>query len=130
VTALRVYLAAVGAVLLVQGPTSLLLHEALDVDISGLHGFLTTDDRHAVLHILWGVILLAGAGLLEDARLVTLGLVFGVFYAGLGVLGVVVDDPFGLRLGWGENVFHLLIGSLGLVFAVRARPARALARTG
>jgi hypothetical protein len=116
---LRAYLAVVGGALLLQGAASLVLHELLSVDLTSLHGFLTTDDRHAALHVVWGAILLGvAAGPARAQRLV--GLVFGVFYVALGVLGLVVHDPFGLRLGPGENVFHLLIGPLALGFALLA----------
>jgi Domain of unknown function (DUF4383) len=116
---LRAYLLVVGGALLVQGASSLVLHELLSVNLKPLHGFLTTDDRHAALHVVWGVILLAvTVRPPREQRLV--GLVFGVFYVALGVLGLLVHDPFGLQLGWGENVFHLVIGPLALGFVLLA----------
>lgn len=125
---LRGYLVVLGAVLLLQGSASLLLHEGLDVDLSDLHGLLTTDDRHAVLHVAWGAFLLPVAALASDHVLIALGFVFGVFYSALAILGIVVDDPFGLRLGLGENAFHAIIGPLGLVLAyARLRAVRGAA---
>jgi hypothetical protein len=120
VKALRIYLLAIGAVLLGQGSASLLLHEGLDADLSGWHGLLTTDDRHAALHVVWGALVLPVAALAGDATLVGLGYVFGVFYVALAILGVVVHDPFGLRLGYGENAFHWIIGPVALVLAFAA----------
>jgi hypothetical protein len=115
--ALRVYLIVIGAVLLLQGSASLLLHEALDVDLSGWHGLLTTDDRHAALHVAWGAVMLPVAAFAGEVTLVGLGFVFGAFYVALAILGVVMHDPFGLRLGFGENAFHWIIGPLALVLA-------------
>lgn len=126
---LRGYLAVLGAVLLLQGSTSLLLHEGVDVDLGGWHGLLTTDDRHAALHVAWGAFLLPAAALASDRALIALGFVFGVFYSALAILGIVVDDPFGLRLGPGENAFHAIIGPLGLVLAyTRLRAIRGTVR--
>jgi hypothetical protein len=122
---LRGYLLVIGAVLLVQGSVSLLLHEALDVDLKGWHGLLTTDDRHALLHVVWGLFIIPTAALASEASLVGLGVAFGAFYVALAVLGVVVDDPFGLQLGLGENAFHWIIGPLALVLAfAQARASR------
>jgi hypothetical protein len=116
---LRGYLGVLGAALLLQGSTSLLLHEALTVGLSWSHGFLTTDDRHAALHVAWGLGMLAALAVRSaDRSLIRLGLVFGAFYLALAILGIVVDHPFGLRLGVGENVFHAIIGPLALVLAL------------
>jgi hypothetical protein len=120
VSGLRAYLAVVGAALLVQGSLSLVLHQALAVDLSPLHGFLTTDDRHAALHVAWGLVLVAvAAGAAHERTVIVAGVVFGSFYTALGVLGLLVHDPLGLHLGWGENVFHLLVGPAALILALR-----------
>jgi hypothetical protein len=122
---LRGYLVVVGAVLLLQGSTSLLMHEVFDVDLSSWHGLLTTDDRHAALHVVWGALIVPAAAGVGETALLGLGFVFGTFYLALAVLGVVVHDPFGLRLGFGENAFHWIIGPLALVLALaRARELR------
>jgi hypothetical protein len=89
------------------------------VGLSWSHGFLTTDDRHAALHVAWGLGMLAALAVRSaDRSLIRLGLVFGAFYLALAILGIVVDHPFGLRLGVGENVFHAIIGPLALVLAL------------
>jgi hypothetical protein len=120
VNALRAYLAVVGAALLAQGTLSLFLHEALAVDLSALHGFLTTDDRHAALHVAWGLVLVAVvASGAHERTLIAVGVVFGSFYTALGVVGLLVHDPFELHLGWGENVFHLLVGPVALILSLR-----------
>ncbi len=56
-----------------------------------------------------------------------LGLVFGVFYTALGFAGIAVHDPFGMRLLFPENTFHLTVGPLMLLLtwlAWRERGAR------
>jgi hypothetical protein len=115
---LRIYLAAVGAALLGQGSLSLLLDEGLNVNLAPLHGLLTTDDRHAGLHVVWGLVLLAFAALaVHPPVLIGLGCAFGAFYTALGVIGLFDKAAFGLHLGWGENAFHLLVGPLALMLA-------------
>jgi hypothetical protein len=115
---LRIYLAAVGVALLGQGSASLLLDEAFHVNLAPLHGLLTTDDRHAGLHVVWGLVLLAFAVVAPRPQvLIVLGFVFGTFYTALGVVGLFDEAAFGLRLGWGENAFHLLVGPLALILA-------------
>ena len=127
---LRIYLAAVGAALLGQGSASLLLDKALNVNLAPLHGLLTTDDRHAGLHVVWGLVLLAFAALAVRAPvLIGLGFVFGVFYTALGVVGLFDNAAFGLHLGRGENAFHLLVGPLGLILAGLAALEEDRART-
>ena len=115
----RRYLAIVGAGLLLQGAASLVLLEGFDVDPMRFHGFVAMDDRHAALHIVWGLFLLAViARKVGERTLLGVGSFFGVFYLLLGLLGIVVRDPFGLRLGWGENGFHLIVGPLALVLVL------------
>ena len=53
-----------------------------------------------------------------ERALLGVGSFFGVFYLLLGLLGIVVHDPFGLRLGWGENGFHLIVGPVALVLVL------------
>ena len=118
---LRIYLTAVGVLLLGQGSLSLLLHEALGVDLSELHGLLTTDDAHAGLHIVWGVVLLAFTRRpVREHTVLGLGFLFGAFYVALGIFGLFDHEAFGMHLGWGQNAFHLLIGPLALILALPA----------
>jgi hypothetical protein len=127
---LRIYLAAVGVALLGQGSSSLLLDEALNVNLAPLHGLLTTDDRHAGLHVVWGLVLLAFAALAaRPPVLIVLGLVFGAFYTALGVVGLFDEAAFRLHLGWGENAFHLLVGPLALILSGLAAQEEERART-
>jgi hypothetical protein len=114
----RVYLLALGAGLLVEGGGLLLVQVlALPLPIG------TNDTRHNLLHVVWGIALLLVAVTCRgpaDRRVAWAAVIFGVFYMTLGVLGVVVDRPFGLLLGPGENAFHFTVGPLALVLGVWA----------
>jgi hypothetical protein len=118
------YLWIVMAGLLAQGSGSLLLRlaPALEkVTPLPLATLMNGNLPHAVLHIAWGA-----AGLLilaifrSSAAYLRLGWVFGVFYTLLGFLGIAVYNPFGLRLAWPENTFHLTVGPLMLLLAYLA----------
>jgi hypothetical protein len=63
------------------------------------------------------------------SRAVWAAVVFGVFYIVLGVLGLVVDRPFGLLLGPGENAFHFIVGPLALLLGLLAL-SRSAQRSG
>jgi hypothetical protein len=108
----HVYVLALGALLLLEG--SLLVV----VDRLGLPvGSLASDTRHNLLHIVWGIALLALAWKHQAALGAT---IFGVFYVALAIAGVVLMNPFGLRLGPGENAFHFAVGPLALILGVWA----------
>ncbi|HEY7200387.1 MAG TPA: DUF4383 domain-containing protein [Candidatus Dormibacteraeota bacterium] len=122
------YLWLVMAGLLLQGGGSLLLDLRPDVQAATPYLLATVmngNPPHAVLHIVWGAAGLAILALFRSAgaRLL-LGLVFGLFYTGLGFLGIAVHDPFGMRLMLPENVFHLTVGPLMLVLTYLARRGR------
>jgi hypothetical protein len=115
---LRVYLIAVGALLLVQGAAS------LAVEASGRDAHATTrllsDPRHAAIHVVWGAALLGVVALTRDARAMEIAaIVFGVFYVGLLVWGLVAHHPLGLMIDGKENAFHAVIGPLALVLGLR-----------
>jgi hypothetical protein len=120
------FLAVLGAALLAQGALSLLL-DATDLASNDVpQRFANADPAHAVIHVVWGVVIvvLVRRGL-PDAAAARLALVFGVFYTALGIAGVVVHHPLGLRLDRGENAFHLIVGpaalAVGLVSGARVR---------
>jgi hypothetical protein len=106
--------------LLAQGLGSLALRLAPELDARSpylVSGVLGIDLWHALIHIAWGA-----AGLLLLARLGRraagrLALVFGLFYSALGLLGVLVYHPLGLKLDLFENGFHLVAGPLALLAA-------------
>jgi hypothetical protein len=116
---LYIYLWLTMSLLFIQGSGSLLLR--LRSDIEAITPFLLAtimngNIPHAILHIVWGtiglIILITQRSYIVRFRL---GLTFGLFYTLLGILGIFVLNPFGLRLGWQENLFHLTVGPLMLI---------------
>jgi len=108
----RLYGLVVGIGLLLEGG-ALLLGEALRI--------APGDTRHNALHVVWGTIILVLLLTRRDPRTTILVVgTFGVFYTALAVVGVLVDRPFGLLLGPGENAFHFIVGPLALLLSVRA----------
>jgi hypothetical protein len=117
----RGYLFFFGSILLVQGMLSLGLLLVSDRFAKASDGVLGSEPRHPLIHIAWGVAMLIAVRLSPDARsLARFTLVFGVFYVGLGVTGMVLDNPLGMQLGRGENRFHLLVGPIALVLGALA----------
>jgi hypothetical protein len=114
----RLYILALGAGLLLEG-AGLVLVNALTLPLP----VGSNDTRHNMLHVVWGIGLLAIAAVPQvpgSTRVARAALVFGVFYVVLGALGVLLDRPFGLLLGPGENVFHFIVGPLALILGWRA----------
>ena len=118
------YIWFVMAGLLAQGAGSLILDLNPKLQAATpyvLATIMNGNPPHAWLHIVWGagglVFLFAFRTL--RARL-GLGFVFGIFYTLLGFLGMVVHNPFGMRLAWEENVFHLTVGPLMLLLSFLA----------
>jgi hypothetical protein len=112
----RVYVLTLGALLLLEGG-ALLLVDRLPLSL----GFTASDTRHNLLHVVWGAGLLAVVLTARDSdRVAWAAVIFGLFYVSLAVLGVVSDQPFGLLLGPGENIFHFTVGPLALVLGAWA----------
>lgn len=118
-TILTAYLWVVMAGLLLQGAGSLLMDSRPDIMAQTpwlIATVMNGNPPHAYLHIAWGI-----AGLLWLAVFRTagayrlLGLIFGLFYTALGFLGIAVHHPFGMRLEFPENTFHLTVGPLMLL---------------
>lgn len=131
---LHVYLWLIMGGLLLQGSGSLLLDLRPDVQAATpwlLATIMNGNPPHAWLHIVWGIGGLALLALVRTAvARLWLGLVFGVFYTGLGFVGIAVHDPMGMRLMAPENLFHLTVGPLMLVLtwlAWRGQPRLARA---
>lgn len=121
---LHVYLWLLMAGLLAQGSLSLLFDIRPDIQAATPWLITTIDNAnppHAWLHIVWGLGGLAFLVLFRTAAArLALGLVFGVFYTGLGFVGVAVHDPMGMRLMLPENAFHLTVGPLTLLLTALA----------
>jgi hypothetical protein len=123
----RLYVIVLGAGLLLEG-AALLVLDTLKIDV----GIATNDWRHNLLHIVWGIALLAVSAVSRgpDAiRVAWAALIFGTFYIALGVLGLTVDRPFGLLLGPGENAFHFTVGPLALLLGAWALRSSSFVRT-
>jgi hypothetical protein len=114
----RIYALVLGAGLLLDGGGLLLL------DWLGLSTRLGTADTGVnLLHLVWGIVLLGSwvsARGRDATRVIWAALVFGAFYVALGVLGLTIDQPFGLTLGLGENIFHFTVGPVALLFGAWA----------
>jgi hypothetical protein len=116
-----VYLGVGGALLLAQGVVSLLFLSAGAGAADATHGVLSRDALHAMIHVVWGAILLWALRRLRGRQLVVLGVTFGVFYSLLAVLGMLVQHPFGLHLAAGEHTFHIVVGVSSLLVSAQAR---------
>ncbi len=126
--ALRLYLWAVMAGLLLQGAGSLLMAFRPDVQ-AATPGLLATvmngNPPHAWLHVAWGAAGLPYLALFRSAGArIGLGAAFGAFYTALGFLGVGVHHPLAMRLELPENVFHLTVGPVMLLLTWLAAGAR------
>jgi hypothetical protein len=101
-----------GAGLLLEG-AALLFAAAINLPVP-----YALDNPHNALHFVWGLLILGVLAISRDSsRLVSLALLFGVFYVGLAFAGMVLVNPFGLLFGPGENLFHLIVGTGSLVAA-------------
>jgi hypothetical protein len=133
---LYIYLWLTMSLLFIQGSGSLLLQLRPDIEAATpwlLATLMNSNIPHAILHIIWGSIgLVILLFFRSRAVRMGLGLTFGVFYTLLGLLGIFVYHPFGMRLEFPENLFHLTVGPLMLVLVGLAwrSQRRALASTG
>src|SRR5512146_2201473 len=108
---LQIYLWLAMALLFVKGSGSLVLRMRPDIE-AALPWMVATlmngNTPHAILHIAWGS---AGLAYLVTRRTLRarlwLAFTFGSFYLVLGILALVVHNPFGMRLELPENLFHL-----------------------
>jgi hypothetical protein len=115
----QLYVLVLGVGLLLDGALLMLLN-ALGVQVPALN---TTDTRHNLLHVAWGVALLVvsfAARNGHEIRAAWAAVVFGAFYVALGVVGLTIDQPFGMQLGPGENAFHFVVGPLALALGAWA----------
>jgi hypothetical protein len=126
---LRRFLLLAGIALTGQGALSLVL-AAAGAALPPLAQALVADPVHATVHVVWGLVMLAGLGTRSAGarRLTALTLGFGVFYTALAFLGLFVHRPFGLHLGPGENLFHFVVGPAALIVGGRALRDRPVAR--
>jgi hypothetical protein len=99
----------------------LVLDSALQLLASGLGVPVrveAADWPQGLLHLATGVALLGVSWISRDGypiRVAWAAVIFGAFYVALGVLGLTIDQPFGVQLGLGENVFHIVVGAIALI---------------
>jgi hypothetical protein len=109
----QVYLWVLGFGLLLDG-VGLLLVDSLGQGVP-INSVGVPND---LLHLVSGIALLVVSLLARDGREIRAAwaaVIFGAFYVALGVLGLTVDQPFGLQLGPGETAFHFLMGLIALI---------------
>jgi len=86
-----------------------------------LAGILLAHIAHAILHITWGLI---GVVVLATSRSTRarlwLGLIFGIFYTLLAIVGTLDSHIFELHLAPSENAFHWIVGPLTLGLSLLA----------
>ena len=90
--------------------------------------FLAFDWTHNIVHIvLAGAAFVFGFANLPGNIVKTFAIVFGVVYAGLGIVGFItgvvdgLEETLSLHLEIGENIVHLLLGGWALVAGFGAR---------
>lgn len=113
----RLYTAFSGIFLLLQGTSTLAfrLFPALDEAFPALLGITKMIPSHSLLHILTGVI--AVTVLLRGGERGTFwfALLFGAFYFGLAVFGMVTGHTTMLGLQPFDHPVHLALGGLGFL---------------
>ncbi len=121
---LSVYLWILMVGLFLQGSGSLALRlssglEAITPPL--LAGILLAHIAHAILHIVWGLIGIIVLATSRSARArLWLGLVFGIFYTLLAIVGTLDSHIFELHLAPSENAFHWIVGPLTLGLSLLA----------
>jgi hypothetical protein len=113
----RLYTAFSGIFLLLQGTSTLAfrLFPSLDEAFPALLAITQMVPPHSILHILTGVIALIV--LLRGGQRGTFwfALLFGAFYFGLAIFGIVTGHRTMLGLQPFDHPFHLLLGGLGFL---------------
>jgi hypothetical protein len=115
---LSVYLWILMVGLFLQGSGSLALRlssglEAITPPL--LAGVLLAHIAHAILHIAWGLIGIFVLATFRSTRArLWLGLIFGIFYTLLAIVGTLDSHIFELHLAPSENAFHWIVGPLTL----------------
>ena len=118
----RLYTSFSGIFLLLQGTSTLAfrLFPALDEAFPALLAITQMVPPHSVLHILTGlialIILLRGG----PRGTYWFALLFGAFYFGLAIFGIVTGHATMLHLQPFDHPFHLALGGLGFLAVVVA----------
>jgi hypothetical protein len=113
----RLYTAFSGIFLLLQGTSTLAfrLFPPLDEAFPALLAITQMIPPHSVLHILTGVIALIVLFRAGSRGPLWFALLFGAFYLGLAVFGMVTRHATMLGLQPFDHPFHLALGGLGFL---------------
>jgi preprotein translocase subunit Sss1 len=105
----KAYTGIVGAVLLLVGIVGFLMPSLM-----GMEFFLV----HNIIHVVSGLVLLAGTFIGGGENAKTYALIFGVVYTLVAVLGFVgIHDLGSIKLGLNMqyNIVHIAVGLLGIL---------------
>ena len=113
----RIYTAFSGIFLLVQGASTLTfrLSPALDQAFPALLAITQMVPPHSILHIITGVLALIVLFRGEPGGTFWFALLFGLFYFGLAVFGILTGHATMLGLQPFDHPFHLALGGLGFL---------------
>ena len=113
----RLYTAFSGIFLLLQGTSTLAfrLFPSLDVAFPALLAITQMIPPHSVLHILTGVIALIVLLRGGSRGPFWFALLFGAFYFGLAIFGMITGHATMLGLQPFDHPFHLALGGLGFL---------------
>lgn len=113
----RLYTAFSGIFLLLQGTSTLAfrLFPALDEAFPALLAITQMIPPHSILHILTGITALIVLFRGEPRGTFWFALLFGAFYFGLAVFGIVTGHATMLGLQPFDHPFHLTLGGLGFL---------------
>jgi len=104
-----------------QGVLLLVIYSVrgFDTNPDSLPPGLQLDPRHAVIHLLFGLIG-ATIGFWQPQGAVPFTLFFGLFYITLAIFGTFTPIHFGMQLLFPENALHWTLGTLAAVIGVMA----------
>ena len=113
----RLYTAFSGFFLLLQGTSTLAfrLFPALDNAFPDLLAITQMVPPHSILHIMTGVIALIVLFRGDPRGTFWFALLFGAFYLGLALFGIVTGHATMLGLQPFDHPFHLALGGLGFL---------------
>src|SRR5947209_8018188 len=99
-----------------QGVLLLLIYSVLGFNTSPylLPLGLQLDPRHAVIHLLFGLIG-ATIGFRQPRGAVAFTAFFGLFYIALAIFGTFTPIHFGMKLAFSENALHWSLGLLAVI---------------
>ncbi len=118
---LQQFLRLIGSLLLIQG-SLVILFLTFSLSLSSPWSrAIRPDLLHGWIHVGWAMLIWLG---LKRGQAIALGWSFSLFYLLFGLLGLAVHHPWGLLLDSGENLFHLLVGSISLALTIQQASQR------